>query len=402
MMSIPTLRNPRLFSGLSTAWFIVLYPGYLAYHFSVGSGVIPPVLGGFFTPCSLVFMLMMSVPFISMVRCSDRTLPVLAPLGLFLGIVAVSAVVGAMFGIPEILNDSMIGASSRLLLLYVSSFILGATVTLGPRLGYGALLCSMIVIAVIVSMNIAENGFQFVYMTGAKGANAAASYQEMARSFLYPAILLVAYSKFLPLKLAITVTALFVLFLIGARSEFVGMLLVLMILGAISRASAKLGILIACGAGVALVVAQGDLISDNRILTLFDLTSDTSTHSRQAMKELGMQAIASDPLFDEYGGHVHWGEGLGTYIHDLFSTWRQYGFVAFAAYVWLMIYGMYVAIRSVARRRTMASEACLYVMSSSVLLALFAKSVFWFMPAFGWGMVYRLLVESDPRVSEDD
>ena len=55
---------------------------------------------------------------------------------------------------------------------------------------------------------------------------------------------------------------------------------------------------------------------------------DTSLSDRADMHQQGMNAICSNKLLGDFKGQMVDG-GYGSYMHDIFSYWRQYGIIAF-------------------------------------------------------------------------
>ena len=57
---------------VSVLSFLVLFPGYMIYHFSVGSGLFPPILGGYYGAMSACLLLLMVAA--AMVNLADQGL----------------------------------------------------------------------------------------------------------------------------------------------------------------------------------------------------------------------------------------------------------------------------------------------------------------------------------------
>lgn len=377
--------------------YLFLFPGFLLYHFLVGTGRIPAALGGFFTPMVVVFSAVTVTTWPDVFRLQGRNAHVLLPFLLFVGIVALVTVLGRISSVPDTRPVDVFGQSVRFVAQCLLMFVIGARLDLTSRSRYWLLAGFLFVVAWIVGSNLAAEGLRFAYLAQTVDPERVASYQGVARSVFYTAILVIAFSRPYFVKLAIALLALVVLFLVGARSEFVGMAVVA---GLVSLIGGWRGAVTIIGVVLLLAIVIGfvqELVPDHRVLRLFDLAADRSYSERQAMRSLGLAAIGRHFLLGDYGGQMNTTGQTGTYIHDMLSAWRQFGLLTFLAYVWLLGYGSFSSIRGFFSARSSIGEACMYICVSALVLALVAKSVFWFMPALGWGMLNRLHGESSTQ-----
>jgi len=188
-----------------------------------------------------------------------------------------------------------------------------------------------------------------------------------------------------------------VLFFVGARSEFYGFLLVGGAWAGLTFLQRSLSKKIIILLAVLLLASTGLLtvgLRGSRQLEVFDLASASSWQARQQLLEEGVAAIAASPLIGQFGGQIAT-DRFGTYIHNGLSAWRQFGLVGFLLYGGIVISSVMLAMKAVflRRRRDPKWIAALYMNLMCVALIVVAKSVFWELPAFAWGLTAGALLQ---------
>lgn len=128
-----------------------------------------------------------------------------------------------------------------------------------------------------------------------------------------------------------------------------------------------------------------------RNLELAELSKSQSLQVRGELMRKGWLDIKSSPVLGVYGGQMREPDGIfGHYMHNALSAWHQFGFLPFLIYC-----GLCIAPALMAGWRMYGGSTdpmwtlTLYVGAFTLLLAVFAKSIFWAMPALAWGLLAR-------------
>lgn len=118
------------------------------------------------------------------------------------------------------------------------------------------------------------------------------------------------------------------------------------------------------------------LNSDNRMFRLITFGNDLSQNSRQTIFKTGLDAIHNNWFFGQYMGDVIVRKNTGTYIHNIFSVWRQFGLIPFLLiliniiYIFLKFY-----LHSLRAKSWNSEQQFVFILSAYCLvLFLFARS----------------------------
>jgi hypothetical protein len=118
------------------------------------------------------------------------------------------------------------------------------------------------------------------------------------------------------------------------------------------------------------------LNSDNRMIRLITFGNDLSQNSRQTIFKTGLDAIYNNWFFGQYMGDVIVRKNTGTYIHNIFSVWRQFGLIPFLLiliniiYIFLKFY-----LHSLRAKSWNSEQQFVFILSAYCLvLFLFARS----------------------------
>ena len=136
-----------------------------------------------------------------------------------------------------------------------------------------------------------------------------------------------------------------------------------------------------------------DLPHLSRQFEVFDLSSSKSWRGRQSLQKIAIEQISENPLVGKFGGHVL-ADSTGSYAHNALSAWVNYGLPGFLIYVSLTLVGLLISARYVfLKQQDAALWTFAFIVNFVCLLLIFtSKSVFWPMPALGWGLVAKALV----------
>ena len=380
-LNIPALSSiwsERL--GLTTV--VLLFPGYLLYHFAIGTGLIPPILGGFFAITSIALFPLLIAMLVRDVAANLVTTYQWCVL-LFIGYCMAWALVHAIVG-----NDYQRAHVSD----SISDLLLLTVITLGARaLNVGSVWVKRTlvglwgVVACVVLLSVDQNLTIGLLIDRSDDESVMGGYQGIARSVLVTSLVLIAILRGMTLVLVILVT-LGVLFTIGARSEFAGFVIVIawmMPLWFREKKRIVFGIAIPLTLIVPLVLS-GAIPQTSRILELFDLSQSTSYVARGDASETALRTIVDRPILGDFGSDVG-----GNYAHNALSAWVSYGIVGFFFYVSLILVPFTDTFRRIVFEvrdvdTLMKTTFCFSVYTLAMIIS--AKSVSDPVAGFCWGL----------------
>lgn len=325
MTTIRSSKAARREQHILLAAFFMLFPGFFFYHSLLGTGMTGAFLGGYFAPVSLFFALPLGIIYLNrMLREPRRFQAVDLHLGLFLlyfvAVIAVNAAAGA--------NRTIVGNHVLGILFIFNMFVIAGFLDFDhPRFRLAGLLSLAAMTAIAVSFSV-EGVFYLGAMGIAKDADALATYQGFARSYLITFLPVVAFTRSAPLRLLLHATGAMTLFLNTARSEFAALMFAIPIIE-FYFSRHKLHFLL-CGIILFFIIhlyfeqILGALPA-NRILELLDLSQSTSANKRHYLTAHAVQTILAHPLLGDYASYKP-----GYYSHNVLSAWVDLGFFGIA------------------------------------------------------------------------
>jgi hypothetical protein len=347
--------------GVNTA-FLVLFPGFTAYHFAVTLGVIPPLLGGY-GPAAATLI----VPFVALTY-ARRTLRDPRVFGntdlaffVFLALFALTAALHGMAGAnPEILRSHVV-----VLVQFAATFLLTAQLDLtSPRTRRVILSAFGLVSAVAVANANGTNSFVSALILGAT-SESKATYQSYALIYFVVAVLLLSLSSRRLVRSGVAAIAIPIQFLIGARAEFIA-LLVAVVIAEFIASRARFAVLITTGALISAIVFLQDeialLLPESRVLSLLEYGADGSVIERRTLADAAYETIRAHPVLGAYASYP-----AGSYIHNVLSAWVDLGFFGF---VLLMSLATIPVLRLMSEIRTVHAHDPTYMAALATTLPL--------------------------------
>jgi hypothetical protein len=384
---------------LAAVGFLVLFPGFFFYHTLNGLGVMPAFLGGFFRPMALLFIsVLCGLALITRGPAIGRLGPAGVLFIIILTWITFTAVwhylVGTQVGNLEMLDWSISGVFlnvacyliARHLPLRWPAFQVAVAVALGLMIGLVFLL--------------AKDGMFYLRAEGLADEEGVASYQGFARSLAVTGIVAVAFTRRAIYRVAIGVITVAALYINGARSEFVCLIVALLALWSI-HGLVERGRLIPLFAMLVVVSllpflsldAVQNALPENRMLQLFDLAGSSSAISRAELSQAGWEEVGRNPLLGNYAFYYDAG-GVGSYPHSLLAAWINLGFIGFALYCALfgVMFWMQFSMVSGASLRDPVVTAGLLMLVFCASAVLFAKEYSYMVTAFAVAFVDRVWV----------
>jgi hypothetical protein len=378
---------------------LLLFPGFFFYHTLVAFGYLPAVLGGYYGSVSLLFLALgiplMLYGFRRRYLSVDRIDVAFVLLSVF---VVIWAVIHWRFGNfhqrdPELLTQSLSGVA-----LWTVSYVLfrGFSPSRRHVLVFMAATAGMIVIA---GVN-AESGFFYArQLADDSGSDIVSTYQGFSRSAVVMLMILLgaASNRWLPW---IYLAGLGLLFLLGARSEFAGFLLVGILAIYLRVGLTRFALLavpvLALGLWVLLDLAL-EVSVVSRIFRLLEYQTDNSFNERMYLSDRALADIGANPFIGSYGGYLVY-SGIGGYAHNALSAWHNFGLIGFVGFVYLIFQSLRTSLPTAMHAGTRSPESVLAALMAVfvAVLAVAAKSMFFPLFAAAWALAAGL---SDKRRS---
>lgn len=332
MTSLAT-RDSRVGRATLILAFLLLFPGFFFYNFLLGTGRIPPFLGGFFTPVSVLFVLPMVVLYVSQLK-RDRARLSRSELhfGLFFVFFMIVIVANAATGANMlIVVGHLLG-----ILFMVNTLIMFKMIDFEDReFRVPAMLCLLGMSAIVFIFSI-DGSFRLDALNIAKNTDSLSTYQGFARSYLVTFLAIIAYTRSLPLRILLYASGAGTLFLNTARSEFVAFMFAIPIIEFYFTRQKILFILVL--AFIATMISMNfdqilGQLPNNRILELLDLSHSTSATARHHMKVHAIQTISTYPILGDYASYAP-----GHYAHNVLSAWVDLGLFGFTYMLAILIF----------------------------------------------------------------
>jgi len=382
----------KLKNTLAIISLIVLFVLFPVYHDLVARGLVSSVFGGWFGPWAFVvffvFLFSSSQYFLTDLG-SGRGFSVMVVIMIFY--IFLITVINAGFSsnphvdkaVTQSLTTSFLwlaliflaihiplDASALLSVLWISfigatAFLLHFVITTGSLMYYPAMLFSV------------EQGV--------------ASYQGFARSALVVAFFLLASSDSSRIRFLIGLLGVFVLFVLGARSEFFVFILSFFtfefLRTKLSFSYIWFWLVLIIGAVFSVTYFWQDFLS-SRHGEILRLSESSSWALRSEAFDRTIQAISENAFFGSFGSHILPNGEAGLYAHNIFSAWQSYGLPGFLLILTICMWATFGAFESVRRNRgkSIISNYAFLLNFCVLFLLLVSKSVFWVVPGLAWGL----------------
>lgn len=374
-------RFPRI-AGLG---FLALFPGFYVYHYLVGRGLIPPVLGGMFGLVALLALPLLVLLHLKWLKRFGSAYSRSGVLWLFYATIVYMVVwtMGHMMAMSSAARPIHMEIFTAMG-LWPSLFLIGLMLPMQAMWFRKAALWSW---GLLVTLAFLGVNSQYLMVTFDQ-VDSGTSYQAFGRSVAIASFVAVAYIQSLRWRMGMAIASIAALFVTGARSELYAFIAVYAACEAMLSSRNPWRILM-FGAGVAIVgavvAANLDLLFSSRQLQILDLENSSSWIKREDFNGFALEQIASNPVMGVYGGH--WQLGEGEYAHNALSAWVSFGIVGFALYMALNVLSAWAAFKVFWRYpNDPLARAAFLICGSTLLLVVASKAVFWPVPALAWGL----------------
>lgn len=380
-------------SFLSAAALIALFPGFFVYNAGVAGGAIPAVLGGWFGPMTLLLGVPLMLSFFLLHVCRGKLIFIDVMFLLFLLYTVSWASLHFVLGARAQTSKEFYLYNLGTIVQWVVLYIALRNVELRSK-WLGVILLFSLACFLGIATGGAEGQFYDTATIAGSSATEVSGYQGLARSTAVTAMLLLAIYRGFPAVL-VMIIAVPTLFLLGARSEFVGFLVVALFHFAIREGLSRTTLIWApLGIGAIAYVAMGAHVFEggSRILQLLDIQEATSYQARDELMRQALITISEHPVLGGYASQFSYG-GMGDYSHNALSAWVTYGLIGFLGFVALLAYALAQAFRLVRRAGSAHPQIALALALSiyAATLAATSKSINDPIFALAWGAIAAAL-----------
>ena len=386
-----TLSAVKAAKFIANIGFVLLFPGFLLYHFSLAALGLPPFLGGMYGITSAVLVVPLGLLSFKLLRRLLRSSPLYVAITVMFFIYVLGWTAIHFFIVDAFYIETATIQAIESLVLWLALFFVGVYFDLNSPWISKIFWAVFIYLLVFLAYYVIQSGNLMFYARQLYGVEYVATYQGFARSMLVVSLFLLARPLSSLMRFCLMWGSMFILFVLGARSEFYGfILLLLVLLPTLSVHNWKYLFLIAlCTIILVIMISHNyDYLAHSRQLEIFNLHASTSYMSRRTLEAIALDQITRSPLIGYFGGHIAETGDVGSYAHNLLSSWVSFGLMGFIFYI---VISIVPAIHSFIRLLKMGDKDPLWMFSFEInfvcfILILAAKSIFWPLPALGWGV----------------
>lgn len=326
-----------LASKISNASFLILFPGFFFYHSALGLQIIPPVLGGYFSPVSLVVTPILLILYVVNVLGSRALFTRIdfgffAYLFYFVFIISVNAI---FFDV----NSDVVRMHLVAILHLTAVFIIFKFSVFNSKTVWWGLFACWVGMTMIIFFLSSDGFFYLREQEATTNQDYVATYQGFGRSYFLTFLVLVPFIGNMPFRLVVYAFSIAALFVNGSRSEFVGAIVVTALFEIFWSRQRLLALLLAVILGALFVLYADEfskLLPGNRTLQLLDLSECGSCDERNVTVVYAIEVIKKFPLLGDFGNYLIDIENQrpGSYAHNILSAWVDLGLVGFT---WLLL-----------------------------------------------------------------
>lgn len=365
---------------MAEAAFVVLFPGFFFYQTALGLGLIPPFLGGYLSAVGAAVLPFLVFAYSRRIWQNREFLTWMDRLFFpfllyFLFVVALNASQGA----DRVIVNTHLAA----ILHFTDVYIIFRISDFDSSRIKGALIACLVGMSLLI-FYYSVGGIFYLRIQGvALDKESVSTYQSFALVYLLTFSAVVPFVRRAWLRLLLYGIGVPALFLNGARSEFLGLILAITALELIYSLSSLPRLLAFLGSSCAVILAApaaralGDLLPNNRVFDLLSLENSTSWQGRVVLTEAAIRTIAAHPIFGSYASYAP-----GDYAHNFLSAWVDlglFGFVYLGLLVTVPLLLLSFDYVSPARRRLPESFALAFILGLVTVMLLLTAKVFTYM-----------------------
>lgn len=400
-----TISTKSLTETLTSWGMIILFPGFFLYHLLLSMGFMPPFLCGLFGPVSMIYFIIYLILFPLTYRKTLNASPVLYIFSLTFFIYCMFWILVHYFTVYEPYIQIACIQALAALLISITLFFIGIHFSFENKTIKAFFILSFVAIFIGLMCFTLISGNVMFYpaeIYALEDYHSVASYQGFARSALVITVLLFCYSKNLFMQVLIMMAGLFILFVLGARSEFYSFLFLLIIFLTVYSIKNVKWLFLAISTIVIVyfvILFNFEWLSSSRQIQIIDLSHSTSMIERQYQHNIAVKQIIDNPVLGCFGGHILDTGDEGSYAHNALSAWAAYGIIGFIFYVVLIMFTTFHSFFYFMKYRAISAHWA-FAFAINILclfLIVVSKSVFWILPYLGWGLYFNAMVKHKSR-----
>ena len=384
-------------SWLPMACWILAFPGYFIYNSSVQLGLISSFLGGGSTVTIAASLLLLARSYLRITlrgrKNSGSHVPGVLSIGplfwAFLAVFALATLIGLACGADTSITYQLFAYILKFAGLYVLAML---TPWEGRAFLYAAGVAQLVLFVFVVENSNA--GAYLVNSLKPMAEDDPFDYQALAVSYLVVSLAAGYATKPVLLRWCQWLIALYGIFLIGARSEFVGMVFSIGLIEVARKKILSDYLFFASFPVIFLsaVLVIGDFSDiDSRMFGLFEPSADESVIARMALNASAWETILDNPIFGDFASYAP-----GAYAHNILSAWVDLGIIGFLLLLILLIGSTSSIVLVILRTRDSFSILALGCLGICVLLLIFAKAYFYQLIPVAMG-IYTRAVSSERK-----
>ncbi|WP_104470710.1 O-antigen polymerase [Acinetobacter indicus] len=139
-----------------------------------------------------------------------------------------------------------------------------------------------------------------------------------------------------------------------------------------------------------------EIFENSRHFNVVDLQSDNSWYERKQLQEINLREIKENFIFGSYASHFN--IGRGSYIHNILSTWQQYGLIGFILFIILVFAPFFYSLRKILKSMNSYEQALFFISTYCLIMVLVVKSIFWPYIGIMFGLYLFVLKTNKPIV----
>lgn len=375
--------------------FVALLPGHFIYHALVAEGM-PAFLRGYSVLAAAMTLPLIALGSLHALAAGRRTVWMDAAFLAFVSMMVAVATAGAATGASSAIVGAHLGAA----LQWIALFGIARLVGLDDRRTRQVITISWLMMSAIVLANVSEGAFLVAALdVQLNDRDTLATYQDFALPYLITSVLLLATVRSTWRRMMVFLVATVVLFVNGARSEFLALLVASMLIAwCLTRRRVVLvvvAISIVVAAALAVDLVTG-LVPDNRVVDLIENQAEGTLSERRDMLDQAWSTLAANPFTGNYASYAP-----GEYAHNIVSAWVDLGLMGIAGLSLLLLLPLIdLSIQLRRRSHDPGYVVAITLIVLSLLLLLTVKAFTYNLVPFALGAYARDLTRRAVRDSQ--
>lgn len=366
---------------ISIALLLLLFPGAFFYHTAIGLNYISPFLDGYISivgaMATAILMTHATLTILIKKSIEKRNIAFLLFMAIFGGITIYHYLTG-----PNTLNAQN---NISLFVNLAACYLIFKNID-SADCSYKKTITLLCLAMSVVIIYLAEDGV-FDLSSLSENTASVANYQTIALAYMPMMILAIAKSSSRGGRYILFAVAASCLYLNGARSEFVGMLIFFTTFEASQskhRVTEALLVGITSAISIAAIIIFNPESANNRTLRLANLSEDNSSNVRDQISRAGIEKIIESPILGAYGDYEP-----GLYIHNILSAWQDLGMFGFIYFFLMLAIPLFyfTKLSLLKQKRSKDVALCIGMLAATSILLLYGKYFAYPLVAITLGMI---------------